>query len=223
MFLISPTEPEQLQLLGTLSWIPEDYGADILFSEQGKLIGIQRKAFPSDFLASLHDGRLAKEVAQMKQLDIALLMLEGRSRWTLDGELVKDYGKPFNRASLRSLCYSIWSLYGIAIDWSDDVGDTASAIISLRAWAQRPEHLALARRPKPQDMWGGSLSDKDYAVHLLQSLPGIGPKTAGNIYDAFGCVPLQWTIGKKDLAQVPGIGKTRLEQLWKLFEPKNAG
>lgn len=223
MFLVSPTEPEQLQLLGMLSWIPENFGADILFSEQGKLIGVQRKAFPADFIASLHDGRLAKEVAQMKQLDIAMLLLEGRPRWTVDGELIRDYsaGQSFNRSGFRSLCYSIWDIYGIVIDWADDSNDTVAAIMSLKSWAGKSEHLTLARRPKVQDPWGDSLTNKDYGIHLLQSLPGVGPKLAANIYDAFGRVPLRWDVEKSELAMVPGIGKVRLGQLWTLFEPQS--
>lgn len=222
VLLISPTEPEQLQLLGTLSWIPENFGADILFSEQGKLIGVQRKAFPADFIASLHDGRLAKEVAQMRQLDIAMLLLEGRPRWTIDGELVRDYtaGKSFNRSGFRNLCYSMWDVYGIIIDWADDSNDTVSAIMALKSWAGKAEHLTLTRRPKVQENpWGGTLTNRDYGLHLLQSLPGVGPKLAANMYDAFGRVPLRWDVEKKELAQVQGIGKVKLGQLWKLFEP----
>ncbi len=223
MLLVSPTEPEQLQLLGILSWIPENFGADILFSEQGKLIGVQRKTFPADFIASLHDGRLAKEVAQMKQLDIAILLLEGRPRWTMDGELIRDYsaGQSFNRSGFRNLCYSIWDVYGIIVDWTDDSNDTVAAIMSLKSWAGKSEHLTLVRRPKTQDPWGDSLTNKDYGLHLLQSLPGVGPKLAANIYDAFGRVPLRWDVEKSELAMVPGIGKVRLGQLWKLFEPQS--
>jgi len=69
--LVAPTEPMTLKALGTVSLVPEDYGSDFLWaSPVFGLVGVQRKE-ASDFVASVMDGRLDKELAQMKQLGLS--------------------------------------------------------------------------------------------------------------------------------------------------------
>ena len=84
--LASPTEPKQLRDLGTTSSIPENHGADFLIVAQKRRIGVQRKQFPGDLLASLNDGRLYNQIPHLSELDHALLIVEGHGRWTDDRE-----------------------------------------------------------------------------------------------------------------------------------------
>lgn len=221
MYLVSPTEPEKLRQIGELSWITEDYGVDVLFAERNKLIGVQRKTFPADFIASLYDGRLTKEVAQMKKLDMAMIVLEGRAHWTLDGELMMDYrSSNINRAAFRNLCHSFWFVYGIAMGYTDTIDDTIAAIATFRSWAQKEQHVSLMRRPKAQDPWQGQVQGRDFGIFFLQGLPGVGPHLATAIYDYFGRIPLRWDIDRDELSKVPGVGKIRLERLWAAFDSK---
>jgi ERCC4-type nuclease len=77
---------------------PERLGADVLWrSPHWGLVGVQRKE-AADFVSSVHDGRLAKESQQMSRLGLAVLMLEGRFRWTTDGELATGYGSRWSKA-----------------------------------------------------------------------------------------------------------------------------
>lgn len=223
MILVAPTESDKLKALGMSSQLPEAYGADILFSAHDKLIGIQRKAFPSDFLASLYDGRLYKELAQMKALDIAVLMIEGRMSWTLDGELVVDRGARFTRSQFRNLCHSIQFNHEVAIEWSDSLDDTLEAVRSLVYWAEKDEHVSLSRRSKCSDSWGTVSSGREWGVHILQSFPGIGPHLAGAIYDHHGGVPLKWAVEKEQLGEVKGLGKLKVESLWNALKGESKG
>ena len=43
----------------------------------------------------------------------------------------------------------------------------------------------------------------------LLSLPGIGPKTARQLWDAFGSIEAMAAASEDDLAAVPGFGKKR--------------
>jgi ERCC4-type nuclease len=214
MILVSPTEPEKIKQLGKVSPIPEQYGADVLFSARGQLVGVQRKAF-DDFLASLFDGRLGKEITQMKRLNIAVLVIEGRPRWTLDGELIDD-NRRITRNQLRSLLWTIAIGHNVAVEWTDSIDDTVNTITNLRAWAAKKKHLSVARRPGPSGPWGKATT-KDWAVHFLQGLPHIGPELAERIYDTFKGVPMRWAVGKKELTRVPGIGKQKAKVLWEIL------
>jgi len=215
VILVSPTEPDEIQALGRTSSLPEAYGVDFMFAVRGQLYGVQRKEFPNDFLASLSDGRLQKEALRMKYLSVAVLMLEGKPRWTLDGGLIhENVGLQFTRRQLRGLLWSFTFCFGVCPEWTDDISDTIAAIQSLYQWARKEEHVSLTRRPKRKDAWGDRLSGQDQAIYFLQGLPGIGPKLAGRIYEHFGCLPLVWTCGKEELARVSGVGPRRAEVLW---------
>lgn len=210
--LISPTEPKRIQSLGKVSSIPERHGADILIIEPEVrgLFGIQRKEV-SDLLASIQDGRLGKEVSQMQRLAIRALIIEGKMSWTNDGELVRDYSS-ISRSGFRRLLYSIRAR-GVWVEWSDNLNDTVEVISDMERWASKAEHTSLLARPGPKSSGWGKITNKDWAVHILTSFPGIGVKTAQEIYRYFGGVPLAWEADEHTLAQVPGIGKVRARSM----------
>ena len=66
LMFISPTEPKRLGDTGVVSLTPEEYGVDVLFQTELGLVGVQRKVFPGEFLASVHEGWINKEDAQMR-------------------------------------------------------------------------------------------------------------------------------------------------------------
>lgn len=227
VILVSPTEPTDLRELGVSSSTPENYGADILIPGDGFLVGIQRKVFPGDFLSSLTDGRLAEHLHALTKCDLAILILEGRPAWSTSGFLVGyDYGqgREFARSSLRSLLLSAQYLLGIAHHWTDNLPDTLDFIRDIARWAEKDEHDSLFKRPgipKPE-FKRRKIQPRDKAVYLLQGFDGIGYTTAGAIYDHFGHLPLNWTVPAKALAEVPGVGKGRVQKLTELIAAKES-
>lgn len=217
--MVAGTEPAALKNLPHVTAIsnkPERYGVDVLWLAPGKrFYGVQRKEFPGDFIASVTDGRLAKERAQMKALDRAVLILEGRAIWMADGTLDTNYGQTWTRDSLRAYLASCWE-DGIFTTWTDSTTDTASHIDVLYRWSQRIGHNSGKGRPGPEkrNLWGRH-TNRDFQVHLLEGFPGIGTELAERILDMFGRVPLQWTATKEELMQVQGLGKKKVEGLLK--------
>lgn len=202
--LIAPTEPPSLKVLGKSSSIPERYGADVLWVARGiGLVGIQRKE-RKDLVRSIYDGRLAREVALMQRLRIAILIVEGRMRWTTDGQLFDQFCK-WTRKQHRALLLSA-QLRGIKLVTTEDLTDTIEAIETIRDWVGKERHTALDRRPNAQGAWGKA-GHRDFGIHILQGFPGIGPVEAGAIFDHFGGrVPLGLDCTEKELRAVPGIG-----------------
>lgn len=209
---VSAAEPKSLQGLGTYSPLPEAYGADFLISCPVGLVGVQRKEI-HDLIASRADGRLARELAQMKQLDIGILLVEGRLRWTSDGQLSTSRSK-WTRAQHLGLLFSIQSS-GIWVNSSTDIPDSLAYLAALESWMMKADHKGINVRPKPQTAWG-QLNDKDYGIHLIQGIDGIGPGVAGAIYDRFG-VPFALTVTKSELESVPGVGPKRAEKIVRMF------
>jgi DNA excision repair protein ERCC-4 len=212
--LISPTDRD-LHVLGKVSSLPEKWGCDVLIhTELGQWIGIQRKAIP-DLIASVQDGRLAKEVQQMAacgRLDIRVLLIEGEAQWTTDGVYMSNgYGSQWTLAQHRGIMWSIHAR-GIWVDRTSGISDTRVWLRMFEQWCNKTKHEALDRRPAAFGVWGKP-DNREYGVHLLQGLPNVGPELAGRIYDEFGGVPWQWRVTKDELMKVRGIGKKKAAEL----------
>lgn len=211
--LVAPSEGPVLKRLGKSSSVPERYGADVLIVARGQRIGVQRKA-TADFVASVLDGRLTREVAQMQRLDLAVLAIEGRFEWTTDGEWLTSHGK-WDRLKHRQYLFSLFAR-GMWVVETRDQADTVEVCRELERWARKDKHRSLDKRPGCSGEWGRPTS-KEFGIHLLQGFDGVGPELAERIWDHFDGVPLQWAVGKEGLEEVDGIGPTRAKRMLEAF------
>jgi len=222
-FLLSPTEHGLKPLFGEraiVSYLPERWGADILIVVEGRgRLAIQRKVFPDDLIASTTDGRLARELPLLAQTEYPVLIIEGRPMWTADGHLMQSWNSRWTRAQIRNLLRSVWRVHGVAVEHTDDINDTAAAVLELEAWFRKDVHRSLLSRPKTatKDSWG--LGDKRSAArYFLQGFPGVGATLAEQIFDHFGKLPLTWACTQEELMSVYGIGRKRAKVLWETLQ-----
>lgn len=224
---ISTTEPPELHALGVVSNYPEEYGADILWDSRLGLVGVQRKEFPGDFLASIQDNRLNEQLQKMKSLDVAILLLEGPVQWTTEGEL---YGRqPRKRTYSGHRDYS-WSriqhhnylasvqMRGVQVHSTESLGETIECLNGLRVWSDKREHSSLDSRATAKNPVWYDLSNPDFYTWFYQGIlpSGIGPKTARAIYERLGLI-FRLTVGPAELETVPGIGKKKaqlIDRIW---------
>lgn len=216
MLLIAPTESELQKVLNRndhswrISSLPEKHGSDILSLTGYGVIGFQRKTLP-DLSASLLDGRLDYELRQIGDsatLSYSFLIIESTLARTVDGELVEA---KLSIDGLRSLIAK-WASRGVGYLPSDSPSDTLRAVVSTSKYIGSGRHQ-LDTRPKNLKNEWGKVTSESYALFLLQSFPGIGPKQARLILDHFPTFPLQWTCTAADLAQIRGIGMKTAERL----------
>ena len=210
MMLVSPTEPEELKALGIVSSLPEEYGADFLWGTPHGIVGVQRKAVP-DLLASLSDGRLAVDLARLDSCDAAVLVMEGRTRWTADNRLID---RAYRREAWEALLLSVQFSAGVPVVRTDSLSDTVFWLRCAVEWFSKETHRSLRTRPKTTDSWGVY----NFSTHMLQSFPGIGPELAERIVRHFGGVPLRWTVTERELMSVKGIGQERARAMIRALE-----
>jgi ERCC4-type nuclease len=216
--IVAPTEPAALRALGVVKNTPEAYGVDFLWAIDDGLAGVQRKEV-KDLIASTRDGRLGKELQQMKALAWRGLVIEGEMKWTLDGALLGSWGKTFTRSAYLGLLASVQAS-GCAVFTARDHADTAAVLTAIKAWTEKEKHGSLSTRPPMESKgmaWGMEATNRDFQVHLLTGLPGVGVELAGRIIDKFGGVPWAWTVTKAELAEVEGIGKKKIERLFSVL------
>ena len=219
--LISPSEPKQFGTLGKVSSTPERHGADFLILGYKVRIGVQRKQFPGDLLASLQDGRLYDQLPRLGDLDKALLIVEGRGRWTLDGELMADKYHQFTLSQMHGLLFTVMFEFGVPSIWVANMDETIAVLRALESWSKKKKHTSLKSRPGPEKNLWGSLTDKHMAQHIMQGFPGVGPELASRMIEKFECVPLTWTVGMDELMSVEGIGKKKAEAMYGVLEELN--
>lgn len=220
--LVSSTEPKKFHSLGTLSTGPEDFGVDfmwhVLRDEQHELWGVQRKEI-KDLVSSADDGRLTKESAQIAALHQAILIIEGTPTFTLDGQLVlpgrRGTRNRWNRPDFAGLLLSLQHKgFWVLITGSSD--ETIEAIRAAERWSRKPEHHSLDHRPGPRGVWGSTPTEKDWALHVLQSAPGVGPAMAKAIFAKHG-LPIRLTVTREQLMEVPGCGPKKADKIIAAF------
>lgn len=211
----APTEPVKLREMGKVDLVTERNGVDFLWIGNGGLKwGVQRKEI-GDLVSSRNDDRLSKELAQMSGLDVAILLVEGRIRWTSEDELLSDWSS-MTRRGFHSMLWSC-RMRGVWVERTESVDQTKDVIRWLVEWSRKEKHSGMRGRTNPQGDWGRA-SDKEWAIHLLTSIEGIGPLQAELIYEHFGGVPMAWTVDKEGLMEVKGIGEKRARVMMKALE-----
>lgn len=215
-YLLAPTEHalhKQFSSNGVkyvISSLPEKHGCDIFSTTPAGIVGYQRKTLP-DLHASLLDGRLYKELAQLEATATVAhpyLIIESDLRRTTDGQLLEA---PITIDAFRSVLCK-FAAYNVAYLPTNSVFDTCQAIISTTKYISSPSFTHIRRPKQTTNSWGKKTSNS-YALFLLQSFPNIGPSLAAAILKHFGHTPINWTVTADDLAKVPGIGKKRAQAL----------
>lgn len=209
---VAPTEPVALKKVGRSSLMPERFGVDVMWGARGVKVGVQRKEW-KDLIASVEDGRWAREIPMMTgRLGEAWVVVEGWPQVDAGGRIVdKRFGRAWTEGMVRGV---LWAAMreGVKVDRTADVAGTVAWVRGLVGWTRKAKHSSAVARPGPAGMWGHR-EDRDWGVHLLQGLDGVGPELAGRIWDHFGGVPWRWDVGVDGLCAVDGIGKKKAEKM----------
>lgn len=218
MLLVAPSEHEVQKVLrlldGSIRWtissLPEKHGCDFFVLNPNGIVGFQRKTLP-DLVASLNDGRLHYELGQLESsatVSTAFIIIESKLTRTTSGELVEAAISFDALRSVIAKCHS----RGIGYIPSIGLDDTVRAIQGVGKYLASSGVDSLHRPKQLKDEWG-TVGSNAYALFLLQSFPGVGPKQAKAIYDHFGYVPIGWTVTVAELMAVKGIGRKTAESL----------
>lgn len=218
MILVSPTEPIHVKALGKVSSAPEDYGCDVLLSSRVGRLGIQRKKFPEDLVASISDGRLSDQLVKMAELSRACVVLVGYPVFTRDGDLVMDNWskRKWNFDSIWGAVASIALEAQVGTFWVRDEGEFVDLVGVLERWNKRTDHSTTRTRSRPKAKgWG--ISRTLQQSHFIQGLPSVGPELADRIVGHFGGLPMRWSVGQKEMLEVPGVGKAKVAKMGEMI------
>jgi ERCC4-type nuclease len=135
-------------------------------------IAIERKTV-SDFISSMINGRLAKQLEELQQYEDKLLLIEGIEEQELYSD---DSERGVSPNAIRGFLLSILLKHKIPIIFTKNPEDTAKFIYVLARKKERESPLNVTKK---------SLDKKERLQFILEGFPGIGPKTAKKLLEKF--------------------------------------
>ncbi|MEB2836726.1 MAG: helix-hairpin-helix domain-containing protein [Desulfurococcales archaeon] len=189
---------EELSRLGVMVIKKQLPLGDYLVSEEAV---VERKTV-KDFASSLVDGRLFDQASRLSESysDI-YYVVEGSprylARWGSEGHQTL--------AALVALTVD----YGARILWSDGARTTAYIIAQLARRYQgtrRGTSMVIHRKPRLSSI-------SEWQLYILQSFPGIGPKTARSILERLGTLEAFCRAPLSELSRIEGLGEKKAERI----------
>ena len=115
---------------------------------------------------------LAKQLEELQQYENKLLLVEGLE----EHELYSDNSEGMNANAVRGFLLSILLKHKIPIIFTKNAEDTAKFIDVLARKKETESSLNVSKK---------SLNKKERLQFILESFPGIGPKTAKKLLSKF--------------------------------------
>jgi len=165
---------------------------------------VERKT-ASDFLSSIIDQRLFKQLNELKQnFEKPILLIEGNDINREDR---------VNQNVIRGALASIALDYSIPILWTQNINETAGLIYWIARREQLDEKRTVAVRGKKK-----ARSLKESQEFLVAGLPGISTIRAKEILKYFGSPIKFFSADEKDLVQVKKLGPKTAKNIKKILD-----
>ncbi len=226
IILVSPNERDvRIELdrrgIGMEANLPFDFK---LLTNRGA-VTLERKKFPSDFIASIQDGRLSKECAAMRHENsqFRFVIVEGRvwdrKIYSSDGRLLQGViPTRWTRKGIRNFIRSLRFVEGCDIEVTDSIEDTVDCMVELQEYFDNPQHISLRARPKFESDWFSPLYEERFLFWLQGCGPGISAIRAKKIAEIYHNPIEVFSASIEDFQKVKGIGKATSTSLYNFLK-----
>ena len=152
---------------------------------------LERKTIP-DFISSMINGRLLRQLEELKQFENKLLIIEGLSKQ----EIYSDENQKVNANAIRGFLLSIVLKHKIPIIFTKDSEDSAKFMAVLSRKKSRDIRLNAEKK---------ILNKKEQMQFIIESFPGVGPKKSKELLKKFGSIQNIINAPIEDLKKILGI------------------
>ena len=180
--------------------LPCDYAIEV---EGGW--AIERKT-PTDLAGSIRSGRLWKELEKLKLVEglRPILLVEGSLA------LIEKFTK-WNPTSIIGVVNSVLFDWGVDVVFLPSRKWTVAYLTQLAKSAE-----AEKKRPHPLKMKEKAERLEDYAVMVVESLPGVSAVKARALLRHFKTLRRLFNASVEELASVEGIGPVTAKKVWEV-------
>ncbi len=151
---------------------------------------VERKTV-SDFLSSMTNKRLIRQLEELQQYKNKLLVIEGIE----EQELYNDLPEGIHGNAIRGFLLSILLKHRIPIMFTKNAEDTAKFLLVLSKKKEKDTPLNAKKH---------SLNKKEQMQYILESFPGIGPKTAQKLLNEFKTLENIFNTANEKLKEIIG-------------------
>lgn len=177
--------------------------ADYLLSER---VAVERKR-SADFLQSIIDGRLFKQLASLKEnFENPILIIEGE---------LADENRKIHPNAIRGAIASIALDFAIPIIWTRTPLETAEQLFVIAKREQLDEKRSIAIRGKRKFK-----SINQEQEFLVSGLPNVSTITAKKLLKHFGTPTKIFSATEANLMKVDGIGKKTSKRICDVLRKK---
>ena len=169
-----------------------------------KDIAIERKTV-SDFISSMKNKRLPKQLEELQQYENRLLIVEGIDEQELYTDSQDFIGMHPN--AIRGFLLSILLKYKVPIIFTKNYQDTAKFLIVL---SKRKTNNSAPLNAKKK-----AHTKKEQLQFIIEGFPGIGPKTAKKLLKKFKSIANIVNASEEELKEVIGKKAEILKDLVK--------
>jgi Fanconi anemia group M protein len=164
-------------------------------------VAIERKTV-SDFISSMLNGRMLRQLEEIQQYENKLLMIEGIEEQEL---YPKNEEGGLNPNSIRGFLLSILLRHKVPIIFTKNYEDSARFIELIAKKKKVESSLNVTKK---------SLSKKERLQFILEGFPGIGPKTARKLLEKFKTLKNISNASIEELREIVG----KKAEIFKLLE-----
>jgi DNA excision repair protein ERCC-4 len=167
------------------------------------IITVERKT-AGDFIVSIIDGRLFKQVANLKKnCDHPVLLIEGNPFRT---------GLKMSRSAIRGALLNVQTVWKVPVVYSRSSKDSVKLMqIMVRQFNKMSTAMAPRAGYRPR-----RLSTRQ--LYVLQGFPGIGPHLAKRLLNHFGSVAAVLGASSEKLKGVKGVGAVTAETIREVLD-----
>jgi len=166
---------------------------------------VERKTI-ADFMSSLFNGRLFEQTGALREVYSKPLLI-------LEGDVEKDLEQRKNPRAFWGALFKLQMDMGISVLPTPTSLHTADALYTLvkRFQKKKVEKISIQHKPR-------LMSNKDWQIYVVASLPNIGDELAGRLLDNFKSVRNVFKAKESGLKKVDGIGKLKARKIIKLLD-----
>ncbi|MCH7413605.1 helix-hairpin-helix domain-containing protein [Belliella sp. R4-6] len=166
---------------------------------------VERKT-PSDFSASIKDGRFFKQAGKLANSKVpACLILEGRKRE------YKNLG--FSKNAVQAILMSVSLIFKIPIIRAKTRKETVSVMLQSFKQLTKDKLADCKFHPRLKPKFQKSDKFLKQKIHILEGFPGIGADRAEYLLNHFGSLQHIFNASESDLLSVIGIGKSTVQKM----------
>ena len=152
---------------------------------------IERKTV-SDFISSMLNKRLNRQLNNLKDQKNKLLLIEG-----IDEQELYHQESNVHENAIRGYILSILLNYKIPILFTQNHEDSAKFLKVLALKPTKEREIGINDKPTPRN-------SKEQLQYLLEGFPNIGPKTAKKLLEEFGTFKNIILASQEDLEKLIG-------------------